>query len=517
MFRGDGVRPSYAVSAGDLAIPDPEVRVARLPVWALSAVSLVLFAFLPALLTTRLMLQHGFGWDFRAFYDGARAYLHGASPYPHDSLAAIADKQKFVYPAPTALLFVPLALLPYAAALALWVVASVAAIALALLVLGVRDWRCFGALMLTLPAEHSLRLGTLSPLLLLLLALLWRYRDRVVTAAVLAAAVALSKVFLTPLLLWLVFTRRVRAAALATSLSLVLCLLAWFPLGESTIVSYPALLRTLAGYEQTFSYSLVSLLVGLGFASTTATGLAWAACAAVLCVAYARRSNDELVFRLTLAACFLICPIIWGHYFLLLAVPLALRWPRLGPAWVLAIWIKPDTLALNHVALFVGLALLVMAAQLGLLSPAGAWTWFGSTRTRPLFILAALTAVLLSTLSSAQAGYTRSATLTAVGRRQGANGVGSLRIDRSQHRLCWRIWTEALPSGAAVLAVEPRVHSGERFVLPTAIARAQTQGCIKLVGAERQILQGLIAMPTRYRLFVTVAGHAVIAGTLDAE
>jgi len=504
------------VSAGDLAIRGRDIRVARVPSLVVSAVSVVLFAFLPALLTTRLMLQHGVGWDFRAFYDGARAYLHGASPYPNDSLAALADKQNFVYPAPTALLFAPLALLPYAAALALWVVLSVVAIALALLVLGVRDWRCFGALMLTSPAEHSLRLGTLNPLLLLLLALLWRYRDHVAPAAVLAAAVVLSKVFLAPLLLWLVCTRRFRAAALATALSVVMCLLAWLPLGVSTMLSYPALLQTLAGYEQTFSYSLISLLVGFGFASTTAIGLAWTAAAALLGVAYARRSDDQLVFRLALAASFLVCPIVWGHYFLLLAVPLALRWPRLGPAWLLAIWIKSDTLALQHASLFVALALLVLAAQLGLLSPAAGW--FGSTRPRLLLILAAVTAAQLGTLASAEAGYMRSATLTAVwpGGR-GAGGAGSLRIDRPHHELCWRVWTEALPNGPAVLMVERRVAVSERVVLPTRITHTQAQGCATLSGGDRQLLPRLIGTPSRYRLIVAVHGHAAIAGTLNGQ
>lgn len=504
------------MSARELALRDPGVRSARLPRWLASSLSLALFAVLPAFLTGRLIVQHGLGWDFRAFYDGAHAYLHGASPYPRDSLAALADKQEFVYPAPTALLLAPFALLPYTAALVLWLVLSVGAIALALRVVGVRDWRCFGALMLTLPAEHSVRLGTLGPLMLLLLALVWRYRDRVVLAAVLAAVLALSKVFLAPLLFWLAFTRRLRSAVLAASLAGLLCVLAWLPLGESTILSYPSLLHALAAYEQTFSYSFTSLLVGLGAEPTVATGLAAGAGVALLCLAFAKRSDDELVFRLALAACFVLSPIVWGHYLLLLAVPVALRRPRLSPAWVLALWVRSDTLGLHYASLWIVCALLVMAAQLGLLVPGGGWARFGSARARLAFALAALAALQLVSLSSAEAGYTRSAALTALSGGRGASGAASLRIVRPAHRLCWRIWTQALPSRTALIAVEPRVV-GQAVVLATRITDAQAQGCAVLPKWDRMLLRGLIGTPRRYRILVAVPGRPVIAGPLTGE
>jgi alpha-1,2-mannosyltransferase len=517
MFMDDGSRASYAMSAGELALHGGDVQFVRLPAWVSTVVSVALFAFLPAFLTARLMFQHGFGWDFRAFYAGASAYLHGVSPYPQDSLAALADKQGFVYPAPTALLLAPLALLPYTAALVLWTVGSVAAIALSLLVCGVRDWRCFGALMLTLPAEHSLRLGTLGPLLLLLLALLWRYRDRVVMAAVLVSVIALSKLFLAPLLLWFVFTRRLRTAALAALLVAVMCVIAWLPLGETTILAYPSLLHTLAGYEQTFSYSLTSLLVDIGVGSATASGLACAAGAAVLCVAYARRSDDGLVFRLALAASFLLSPIVWGHYFLLLAVPLALRRPRLEPAWVLAMWIRSDTLNLRDAPIWVALALVVMAVQLGLLAPARGWRWLVPPRARLVLMLAVLAALQLASLSSAEAGYTRSAALAPSAGGRGASGAASLRIERRQHRVCWRVWTQALPSRRALVAVEPRIAAGEYFVFQTLIANGQANGCAVLPYADRRLLRALIGAPGRYRLLVAVPGRAVIAGTLGGE
>ena len=80
-------------------------------------------------------------------------------------------------------------------ALAIWIALSVCSIAAALRLLGVRDWRCLGALFLTHPVEQSVRLGTLMPVLTLLLALLWKYRDRLWTGAGLAAVVVVSKLF----------------------------------------------------------------------------------------------------------------------------------------------------------------------------------------------------------------------------------------------------------------------------------------------------------------------------------
>src|SRR5260370_14819539 len=104
--------------------------------------SVLVFGLLPTLIFLSLLRESGLGWDFRAFFLGAHAYLSGLSPYPGHSLAALADKQEFVYPAPMAALFAPFALLPYTLALTVWCAVSVAAIALTLWLLGVRDWRC---------------------------------------------------------------------------------------------------------------------------------------------------------------------------------------------------------------------------------------------------------------------------------------------------------------------------------------------------------------------------------------
>ena len=54
----------------------------------------------------------------------------------------------------------------------------IAAVAATLAVLGVRDWRCYGAAYLSIAVLHDIRLGALTPLLALGLALVWRWRER---------------------------------------------------------------------------------------------------------------------------------------------------------------------------------------------------------------------------------------------------------------------------------------------------------------------------------------------------
>ena len=77
----------------------------------------------------------------------------------------------------------------------------------------------------------------------------------------------------------------------------------------------------------------------------------------MLALAWRRRS-----IALAIAAAFLLSPIVWRHYFVLLAVPLAISFPRLHPAWAipLGLWLVPGTY--NGGTWQVALALAVGAA-----------------------------------------------------------------------------------------------------------------------------------------------------------
>src|SRR5207248_4884811 len=94
------------------------------------------------------------GWqmqDFEALRSAGLSVLHGRSPYPPPDPRVLIEAHQLVYPPLVAYLFVPFALLPYGVAAPLYFFGLLAALAGALAVLGVRDWRCYGAVLLWYP------------------------------------------------------------------------------------------------------------------------------------------------------------------------------------------------------------------------------------------------------------------------------------------------------------------------------------------------------------------------------
>ena len=483
--------------------------------WASRAANILAFAVLPAAWTAWNLHLSGIGWDFSVFYDASRHYLAGESPYPGHTLAALGNKQQFVYPAPMAALLVPFAVLPYALALGIWITVSIAAFAVTLRLLGVKDWRCFGALFLLIPVQYSVRLGTLMPILMLLLALLWRYRERKVVAAVVAAVLAVSKLFLFPLLIWLVVTRRFKTAAIACAVSAGMCLLAWLPLGLSSIGTYASLVHTLSSYEQTFSLSVTSLGLASGLSSGQALLVATTlGIALILWAAAVGRSNDFLAFRLTLAASFVLSPIVWDHYYVLLIVPLALRWPRLSGVWFLAMWIELDTSAMNNAVPWVALALLVMVIQLDLVSPLRVWaSTHVQARVARIFGMVAIATLLTATFVFAHIGPRWGASLYSVAGDPSSNGAALLQT-RGADDLCWRVWTDGIAAGPAVIALETRAGHPVATA-PTVVRRdGQALGCTTLAPELRRTM---IARPQQFSISLAAAGKSVIAGVVGKQ
>src|SRR5204863_2161094 len=187
--------------------------------------------------------------DFHIFWTAGGHYLHGHSPYGQSLSHA------FVYPAPAALLVAPRALLAYHVAAGLYLAVSLAAVVGALWLVGVRDRRFYAAAFLSPAVLTALTVGTITPLLLLGLAAVWRFRDHR-GAAVPAALLIVLKLFLWPVLVWLLVTRRQRAAVEAGALSLVLTLACWAWIGFADIGRYPSILNQLTGAEATRSYAL---------------------------------------------------------------------------------------------------------------------------------------------------------------------------------------------------------------------------------------------------------------------
>ena len=270
-------------------------------------------------------------FDLSTMWNAGRNIVHGHSPYP------------FIYPAPAPLLMVPFGLLPWRAAVVAFFVVSAAAVYATLRILGVKDWRCYGACAAALPTASALWIGTPTPLLVLATACVWRWRDRRLIVAVALVGAVATKIFLWPLVVWLVATRRYRTALLSVAAIVAATVAAWAVIGFSGLASFPRQLVDLASAYGARSFSTVAVLDAAGISGAGAKAIACAVAAAALAVivVVARRpGGDAASFGAAIAAALLISPIVWTHYLLLLFVPIAILRPRLSGLWLLplALW-----------------------------------------------------------------------------------------------------------------------------------------------------------------------------------
>jgi hypothetical protein len=316
----------------------------------------ILFGLLPPLFFVALMamwisLGYGyrFGFDFKPLWEAARHVFSGTSPYPPPHAWALRNEQQFVYPPLAALIAAPLAFLPFPVAATLFAVLLAGMTALTLRILGVSDWRCYGLALAWLPVIEAIALGTVTIPLALGLAVAWRYRNRRWIPVLAVAALIAGKVFLWPLLFWLVATRRGLAAVQALALAVAAVLCSWALIGFAGFTTYPRLLDTLARLLQWKSYSSTALGLALGLTRGEARLVSFACGGAVLIavILLGRRAGDpnadRYAFIAAIGAAFILTPIVWMHYLALLLVPVAITRKRLTPLWFvpLAMWATP--------------------------------------------------------------------------------------------------------------------------------------------------------------------------------
>jgi hypothetical protein len=314
-------------------------------------VPIVLWAVLPVGMIVAALAgdyETHYAGDFHfSYWPAGERVLAGDSPYVDPDAPEVAKAIAFVYPALAALLLAPFSLLPREVADAVSTALNIASVPLTLLVLGIRDWRLYGATLLCLPVLSGWLVGNVTLLLGLGIALLWRHRDRPLAAGVLAAVLVSFKLFLWPLGLWLLATRRYVAVGWAVASGLAINVVAWAVLGFDEIGRYRRLLQALADEREDLGFSVVSvgLREGVAHGAAYALAIVIAVAAAAACVWVGRRGRDHGALALAVAVCLLASPVVQLHYFALLVVPFALARPRLGIAWLLALafWVcSPD-------------------------------------------------------------------------------------------------------------------------------------------------------------------------------
>lgn len=312
--------------------------------------------------------------DFNIFRTAALAVVHGRSPYVDPTAAAFAHFDKFVYPPIAALVFAPFAALPAGPARVLMFIVGLAAILGALRVLRVQDWRCYGVAVVSAPAINTLALGALTALLLLGVAVVWRYRDNAPFAALAAAFTAVVKLFLWPIGVWLLATKRWRAAALCAGGGVALLLVGWAVIDFAGLRSYPTVVHLLEKVEAPASYSLVALFGLGGGAATAVTATLSLAAVGAIWLAGRRPDGDRRSLAVAVLASLVVTPLVWMHYLLLLFVPIAIYRPRLSGLWFvpLVLWLTPTTHSHGtpwRIALALAVVALVALRTLG--TPAG--------------------------------------------------------------------------------------------------------------------------------------------------
>jgi hypothetical protein len=336
-----------------------------------------LFGVVPVLFSlwycSHAVSHHSFAIDFHnAFWPAGQRVLHGVSPYVATSNAAVTHGVAFVYPAAGALLFAVLALLPHTAADVVFTVGSLAAALGTLRLLGVRDWRLYGLTALWPAVTSGWQTANLTLLLVLGVAAAWRLRGRPAACGAMVAVVVSLKVFLWPLGLWLLVSRRYASLAWAIAIGIAINGLAWAVLGFDQIHAYLALVRAVSKVEEATAYTPFALALHLGFAHAAAYAIeiALAIIAAALCVRMGRvgrQGRESSVLLLAIVISLLATPTVWRHYFALLLVPLAISRPRLSAIWLVPMltYVCPLTspslwqlcLLLGSMALVVGVLL----------------------------------------------------------------------------------------------------------------------------------------------------------------
>ena len=282
-------------------------------------------------------------FDFHTFWQAGRDYAHGRNPYPATITGSIDRADWFVYPAPVAAAMVPLGLLPYAVAWIVFGVLLIAAVMTALWFLGVRDWRCYAFAFCSFPVLKALNLGTMTPLLLLGTSATWKFRQRPGLLACVVAATIVTKLFLWPIVPWLWFTGRRRAAVYALVGALVVTVVAWIPLGLQALKHYPSLLHQLSLAETGAGYGAGGLAAALGASPGIAVIIPTLLAPLAIIAAWrgARTQPDSRSLAVMIAVAVAISPVVWEHYFALTLICVALLSPTLSAAWLLplAYWL----------------------------------------------------------------------------------------------------------------------------------------------------------------------------------
>ncbi|HXF97664.1 MAG TPA: glycosyltransferase 87 family protein [Gaiellaceae bacterium] len=213
----------------------------------------------------------------------------------------------------------------------------VIAIAAALLVLRVRDVRCYFLALTCLPVVSGLIWGNVVLLLTPFVALAWRWRDNALRAGSVIGVVIAAEPVLWPLMFWPIATRRYKTCGFGLLVALGALLLPWAVIDFDGLASYPELLRAANEVYATHSDSIATMASAIGADAWKST-FAAIAIGLVLgsgALLAGRAGRDEVAFAFAASAAILGTPIVWEYSYSLILGPLAMLQPVFGVSWAL--------------------------------------------------------------------------------------------------------------------------------------------------------------------------------------
>jgi alpha-1,2-mannosyltransferase len=267
------------------------------------------------------------GFDFEAYARAAHRILDGAPLY--DLSVRVGDFAAYFYPPPFALAFIPFALLPHDAGLWQWTALAIASVALGVAILPVRPrvrWIVLGLCVINWPVLYSILLSQVGPLLFLLFAVGWHWRNRPVVLGVAIAAGAMMKIQPIILLGWAALTGRWRAVAIAVGAIVTGALISTVALGPGVWSGFIGIVGQVSEPVTTpnsMSLGAIAYQAGIseGIAGTVQI-IGVVGVVAVVLVAILKAS-DEVSYLTTVVASQILSPQVWDHYAVVLILPTA--------------------------------------------------------------------------------------------------------------------------------------------------------------------------------------------------
>lgn len=281
------------------------------------------------------------GYDFLAYHQAAVRLLHGAPLYDM-SFTETGGFGLFYYPPTFAPLLLPLGLLSASTATWVWITGSLAALIAGIWVLPVsRTVRWWIVLLAgwSFPFVIALKLGQVGPILFLVFAVGWRWVGdpiRLGAAGAIGAAVKLQPGLV---LVWALLTRRYRAVIVGAMVLLVLSVAATGLVGISSWTDFLTLLRAVTDPVTTPHNSTpgaVAYQLGVPAGAASLIQIASTVGALAIFLSAIRWSTAEASYLVSVVASQLVSPIIWGHYAMLLLLPVAYLLSA-GRWWAVAI------------------------------------------------------------------------------------------------------------------------------------------------------------------------------------